>query len=125
MNKKTISDFNKMIDVNTPIIYIQDYDFVRVDELIANVVGRKAEIVEWNPGTGQIDFKTKEAKGNDISLEEFLAQECKREYHEERSFFVLRDIQDYIEQPGIKTLLQLISQRKLYDRDLEESRSYD
>ena len=79
MNKKTISDFNKMIDVNTPIIYIQDYDFVRVDELIANVVGRKAEIVEWNPGTGQIDFKTKEAKGNDISLEEFLAQECKRE----------------------------------------------
>lgn len=119
MNKKTISDFNKMIDVNTPIIYIQDYDFVRVDELIANVVGRKAEIVEWNPGTGQIDFKTKEAKGNDISLEEFLAQECKREYHEERSFFVLRDIQDYIEQPGIKTLLQLISQRKLYDRDFE------
>ena len=26
MNKKVISDFQKMIDVNTPIIYINDYD---------------------------------------------------------------------------------------------------
>lgn len=25
MNKKVISDFQKMIDVNTPIIYINDY----------------------------------------------------------------------------------------------------
>lgn len=26
MNKKVISDFQKMIDVNTPIIYVNDYD---------------------------------------------------------------------------------------------------
>ena len=30
---------------------------------------------------------------------------------------VLKDIQDFIDEPAIKTLLQLIAQRKLYDRD--------
>lgn len=30
---------------------------------------------------------------------------------------MLKDIQDFIEEPAIKTLLQLIAQRKLYDRD--------
>lgn len=39
MNKKVISDFQKMIDVNTPIIYINDYDFVRIDEIIVEIVG--------------------------------------------------------------------------------------
>ena len=38
MNTKVISAFQKMIDVNTPIIYIHDYDFVRVDALIKEVV---------------------------------------------------------------------------------------
>ena len=32
-------------------------------------------------------------------------------------FLVLKDIQDFIEEPAIKSLLQLIAQRKLYDRD--------
>lgn len=32
-------------------------------------------------------------------------------------FLVLKDIQDFIDEPAIKTLLQLIAQRKLYDRD--------
>lgn len=30
---------------------------------------------------------------------------------------MLKDIQDFIEEPAIKSLLQLIAQRKLYDRD--------
>lgn len=41
MNNTVISSFQKMIDVNTPIIYIHDYDFVRVDELIRQVVAEK------------------------------------------------------------------------------------
>lgn len=28
------SSFQKMIDVNTPIIYIQDCDYIRIDEII-------------------------------------------------------------------------------------------
>lgn len=55
-----------------PIIYIQDYDFVRIDEIISCVVG-KQKIFEWNPVTGVTDFKTKIGQGfADIqSLESF------------------------------------------------------
>ena len=34
MNDSVISSLQRMIDVNTPIIYIHDYDFVRIDELL-------------------------------------------------------------------------------------------
>lgn len=55
MNKKVISDFQKMIDVNTPIIYINDYDFVRIDEIIVEIVGN-SKVFEWNPATGTTNF---------------------------------------------------------------------
>lgn len=110
-----------MIDVNTPIIYIHDYDFARIDELIKDVIGETIEIQEWNPGTGQTNFWTKEYNRltEKISLEDFLLSFYKQEILSDRQFIVLRDIQDYIEEPKIKTLLQLIAQRKLYDRDFE------
>lgn len=41
MNDSVISSLQRMIDVNTPIIYIHDYDFVRIDELIRQVVANK------------------------------------------------------------------------------------
>lgn len=121
MTNKIRSDFNKMIDVNTPIIYIQDYDFVRVDELICDVVGKGVKIDEWNPGRGRINFRTKEsiAPGESITLDAYLSEKCKPEFKEKPEFVVLRDIQDFIEEPKVKTLLQLIAQRKLYDRDFE------
>ena len=73
MNKKVITNFQKMIDVNTPIIYINDYDFVRIDEIIVEIVGN-SKVFEWNPATGTTNFKTKESQGlgeND-TLEQFL-----------------------------------------------------
>ena len=39
MSARVQLDFQKMIDVNTPIIYINAYDFVRVDDIISKVVG--------------------------------------------------------------------------------------
>ena len=59
-----------MIDVNTPIICIQDYDFARIDELIKTVVGSK-NVYEWNPATGKTNFENKESK-QDVPLESFL-----------------------------------------------------
>lgn len=38
MKSSNILDFRKMVDVNIPIIYICNYDFVRVDALIAEAV---------------------------------------------------------------------------------------
>lgn len=118
MNKKVISDFQKMIDVNTPIIYINDYDFVRMDEIIKEIVGT-SKVFEWNPATGTTNFKTKESQGlgeND-TLEQFLRDKYTVDVNLKEKFLVLKDIQDFIEEPAIKTLLQLIAQRKLYDMD--------
>ena len=118
MNKKIISDFQKMIDVNTPIIYINDYDFVRMDEIIKEIVGT-SKVFEWNPATGTTNFKTKESQGlgeND-TLEQFLRDKYTVDVNLKEKFLVLKDIQDFIEEPAIKSLLQLIAQRKLYDRD--------
>lgn len=116
-----------MIDVNTPIICIQDYDFARIDELIKEVVGTK-NVYEWNPATGKTDFKTKESKV-EVPLEDFLDFYVKEELVKPiDKYLVLKDVQDYVnEQAGsagyldpvktkIKTQLQLIAQRRLYDR---------
>lgn len=116
-----------MIDVNTPIICIQDYDFARIDELIGKVVGSK-NVYEWNPATSKTNFKTKESK-MDVPLEGFLDFYVKEEFDKPiDKYLVLKDVQDYVnEQTGItgyldpvktkiKTQLQLIAQRRLYDR---------
>ena len=118
MNNHIISNFQKMIDVNTPIIYIQDYDFVRVDELIGRVVNDK-KIFEWNPATGTTDFFTKEQKGlaDMQSLEAFLMDKYQEEIASEK-YIVLKEIQDFIEEPKIKTLLLLMAQRRLLTRNM-------
>lgn len=127
MNNSIINNFRKMIYVNTPIICIQDYDFARIDELIGTVVGFK-NVYEWNPATGKTDFRTKESK-QDVPLESFLDFYVKEELGKPiDKYLVLKDVQDYVnEQAGgagyldtektkIKTQLQLIAQRRLYDR---------
>ncbi len=113
-----------MIDVNSPIIYINDYDFVRVDELISQVIGKK-NIIEWNPATGSTNFINKTSLA-EISLVDFLQSKYTLEIprsapNPEDSFIVLKEIQDYIDDPKVKTLLALMSQRKLYDRKYERT----
>lgn len=121
MNNSVISSLQRMIDVNTPIIYIHDYDFVRIDELILQVTANK-KVFEWNPATGSTDFHTKVNKGsgNMQSLESFL----ENKYNEDgetvkEKYLVLKEIQDYINEPKIKALLLLMSQRRLYDREYD------
>ena len=124
MNKSIISTFQKMIDVNSPIIYINDYDLARIDELIANVIGNK-NVIEWNPATGSTNFTNKTSLA-EISLVDFLQSKYTQEIpkfapNPEDSFIVLKEIQDYIDEPKVKTLLALMSQRKLYDRKYEKT----
>jgi len=125
---KLQSDLSKMIDVNMPIIAIQDHDFVRIDELIRMVAGNGTKIVEWNPGSRFTDFNTKEStkSGATVELEDFL----RNRYNWEQSpfddedtpqpdtFVVLKDIpEDELKRPEIATLLHLIAQRRLYGPD--------
>lgn len=115
MNAKIIFNFQKLIDVNTPIIYINDYDFIRVDELIEKAIGKK-KVYEWNPATGGTHFITKEKRGEE-SLEGFLYQEYVRDAEIlSETYFVLKEIDDFIDEPKVKSLLLHIAQRKLYDK---------
>ena len=122
MNDKIISDFQKMLDVNIPIIYIHNHDFVRVDEMIAQAVGENVEIREWNSAVATVNFKFKTPIIRQ-SLEDFLRTMYVPEgkYTEER-IVVLKEIQDLIDQPSVKTLLMMIAQRRLYDHGYVSSR---
>lgn len=114
MNSNIIDRFRKLIDVNTPIIYIQDYDFVRVDEFIEScTTGCKK--YEWNPATGITDFRTKVKKYPNFSLKEFLNERLFDSLTTQiDNFIILKNIHDNINEPEIKTTLQLIAQRRLY-----------
>lgn len=119
-----INKLKKLIDVNIPIIYIDDYDFVRIDELIKKTCGDKIIIKEWNPASGYTNFKTKEPISNSVSLKDFLSEQYAAEYGYEvhakpTEYLVLREISSYIEDPEIISLLSHISQRKLYDRNYD------
>ncbi len=115
MNITIVSKLQKMIDVNTPIIYICDYDFVRVDELIMQAINKK-KVYEWNPATGRTNFITKEKEKGEESLETFLCQQYVVDGEKlPESYLLLKEIDDYIDEPKVKSLLLHIAQRKLYD----------
>lgn len=111
--------FQKMIDVNTPIIYIHDCDYIRIDEIINESIGSDNEnIFEWNPALGAVNFFTKRLVEN-CSLQSFLSTNYQRKKAgiNQEEYLVLKDIKDYLKEPEIKSLLLLMSQRKLYDYD--------
>lgn len=114
MNTKIVSNLQKMIDVNTPIIYICDYDFVRVDELIVQAIDKK-KVYEWNPATGRTNFVTKERQVEE-SLEKFLEPQYTPDAENlPERYLLLKEIDDFIDEPKVKSLLLHIAQRKLYD----------
>ena len=115
MSARVQLDFQKMIDVNTPIIYIHAYDFVRVDDVISKVVGG-SRIMEWNPITGLTNFSTKEPQGEELlPLDTLLRDIYLDEFFTNDRYIVLRDIQDIIDTTEVKTVLQLMALRRLYD----------
>lgn len=117
---KEVLDFQKMLDVNIPIIFIHNHDFVRVDEMISEAIGQNIAIREWNSAIGTIDFKNKEPIMRQ-SLESFLIEMYAPDSTYERDrIVVLKEIQDLIDQPQIKSLLMMIAQRRLYDHGIQD-----
>lgn len=122
--QKTSSRLRELLDINSPIICIQESDFVRVDEIISNAVGDNHIINEWNPGTGSTNFvnKTRIGGSDDIvDLDKFLSGFIK-ESHDKR-VLVLKDVHWYfdansnqsINKESIISLIRTIAQKKLYD----------
>lgn len=128
MNSEISTNLKKMIDVNTPIIYIHDYDFTRVDFLLKQTLGSETEILEWSPALGYQKIfydedgyilRDKYSSGENAELSDVLHNWYNQEFVKGAKYIVLRDIQDEIETPKVKSLLQMIAQRKLYDLDFE------
>lgn len=113
-NSLVVSNLQKLLYVNTPIVFIQDFDYARVDQIIKDAVG-KAKVLEWNPACGIVDFFTKGNDSDFIPLVDFLEERYKDNCRIER-YLVLKDIRYHIEnEPRVRSLLQMISQRRLYD----------
>lgn len=111
-----IDKFKKLVDVNTPLICIRDFDIARVDALLAESIGH-VPVEEWNPSGGVVDFRTKITRGGVfIGLPDYLNGICNDSFMEGERFIVLREIQSYLEDPQVLFTLQLICQRYLYDR---------
>ena len=97
MKTIVIPTLQKMIEVNTPIIYINDYDFARVDNIIYRAIQNK-KVYEWNPVTGRTNFFNKESEGLGAAqtLENFLHTEYIQDSKQEK-FLVLKEIQEEID----------------------------
>lgn len=108
------AEFSTLLDVNTPIIYIQDHDFVRVDEFICECT-QGTEKKEWNPATGVTNYNTKEPFPSSDSLKDFL-KECLFDSKARNKYIILKNVHDCINDPEIKTYLHLIAQRRLYGK---------
>lgn len=116
---KTKQDLQKLLDVNWPIIYINDYDFVRVDALLSSVC-KGGKIFEWNPASGTTHFVSKNSQGmgDDDTLVNFLSMKYLEDIESDHpipKFLVLKESHDLFNEPEVKALLSLIAQRKLYD----------
>lgn len=117
-----INSLQKMLDVNIPIIYVDDYDFARIDEIIRKACSNQ-DIKEWNPASGVTNFDTKEPIDNNASLNDFLKEIYAADIDELPNPInvVLREISAFIDDPCTISLLSHIAQRKLYDRGYETS----
>ena len=118
MNAQLKSQFEKLVDVNTPIIYIQDYDFYRIDQFIKEATNG-AKIEEWNPATGRCEFSDQENKHSMekqssslfVLLSSILAYDELEVVQEDR-FLIIKNADTELEKPDVQMALQLIAQRR-------------
>ena len=81
--KSAVKKLEFFMDINTPIICIQNHDFARFDLIIKQVAeNRGLKIDEWNPTMGITDFVTQvetesSTKQNREPLNEFLNEGLK------------------------------------------------
>lgn len=108
----------EIIERNLPIIYINDYDFVRVDEMLRDALTGYT-IEEWTPACGLVDFAYKTSK-NDLSVEQYLEGFYAADTSKPApKVAVLKEIGYYLtaQEQGIRlrSLILQIAQRELAD----------
>jgi SpoVK/Ycf46/Vps4 family AAA+-type ATPase len=121
MNAKE-QQLSDLLEALRPIIYVNDFDFHAVDELIQNAIPEE-KIVEYSNGYGEVNPKSKlpvrefinnEKKESKLLLMDFLDKfitgcDCGK-----RCVLVLKDVHREIEEPEIIARLRFIAERTMY-----------
>lgn len=94
-----------------PIIYINHFDFVAVDQMLREISDSEV-ILEYNNALGMIDFKTKRQLVS-YTLEQFLASRMDDGFDEDGVFLVLKDVHRELKEPAVIALLKRIAERQL------------
>ena len=114
MSKTSEDILASYVDALHPIIYINHFDFIVIDNLLKSIA-QDAKIVEYNNALGCIDFYTKSPM-IECDLEHFLKL-CMDDGYENNTFIVLKDIHNELANSKIITLLKCISENNLYRED--------
>lgn len=102
--KKIEEKLQLYLDAGFPLIYINSFEEEKVDEIIIKSVGGR-KVFEWNEMQHYHNLKTGEIIGDNSSLEQVLIEGIK--YRElNRKILVIKDIQSYLEQPEMVSLLK-------------------
>lgn len=113
MRRVMLDKLASYVDALRPIIYINYFDFDKIDSLISELAEDTA-VYEFNNADGYVDFESKVSKGN-YTLEQFL--KFMDEPNAKPSFVVLKDIHFHLEDPKIIARLRSIASKHLYRND--------
>ena len=111
MKQNSINILASYVDALHPIIYINHFDYIKIDEVIKSVRG-KARCIEFNNALGVVNFENKSPEF-DWDLEQFLCN-IRESGYERDTFLILKDVHAQIEDPKIVALLRRIAEDNLY-----------
>lgn len=117
MKQSTVDILLSYIDTCRPIIYINHFDFKVIDDIISKI-DKDVKCVEFNNAFGLVDFKDKHPM-KDCDLEEFLKSTWEDGF-EQKTFLILKDVHEELNNPKIISLLKKIAELNIYD-DIYES----
>ncbi|MGL4987443.1 MAG: AAA family ATPase [Treponemataceae bacterium] len=110
MKKDSIKKLQSYVSALHPIIYINHFDFVVVDEIIKKVQITE-KIIEFNNAFGAIQFETKSPMKK-YTLEDFLACQFDEGFEHE-IFLVLKDIHHELQNPAVIAYLKRMAENHL------------
>lgn len=121
MNNLNIKDsLINYIDAGFPIIYINTFEEMKSDEIVADVAKKlNREVIEWNEAKGQTEWNLKgdnlikcSCFDSDITLENALDM-LKEENELSRKILVIKDIHNFFDNSKIVSILKEISYNTL------------
>ena len=112
MKRSAVDILASYVDALHPIIYINHFDFVVIDQAISQI-GNNVKCIEYNNALGLVDFYTKSPM-KPCSLEQFLYLTMDDGFEQE-TFLILKDIHGELDSPKIVSLLKRISENNLYN----------